>query len=273
MSEAKRKCVDLNENAANKPSPSAVKATMHEFCPSCACAHPTGQCGRTDLTHWLREIAGPKALSDLGLPPDTLDDTAVLTMYKNPNCKPLCNHEAGTSLLIAQSTQKFVGNNLRSTIPIGFHFHTAPLENEGLVLTRCEAQAFNDIVASVTCKPVNKHQLEHKDFILSAFRDDINYLCYALIQHELIANQFKLYLNMPWDVDDKDAERWDNVKISYPFSQVMLKLRNDYKQGNAIVVQSRSAYHWRDAGDDMENFRLSVIALIKMIWIAVHSNC
>jgi len=44
----------LTERATNvassrkdrKPSPSTLKATMYEFCPTCKRTHPTGQCGR-----------------------------------------------------------------------------------------------------------------------------------------------------------------------------------------------------------------------------------
>ena len=42
MSEAKRKCVDLDKSAANKPSPGTLKATMYEFCPSVHVLIPRG---------------------------------------------------------------------------------------------------------------------------------------------------------------------------------------------------------------------------------------
>ena len=97
--------------------------------------------------------------------------------------------------------------------------------------TRLEAQALNDFTAAVEYKKIHRAHIENENFLLSVFRDDIMVLCNALEKYFEIENAFKLYLRTDDDEQRTLEEYWDTPIVPYPFSQVMVNLRNHYKCG------------------------------------------
>jgi len=223
--------------------------------------------------YWLQRYADPALLTRLQLDPNLLSAETIQTILLNPNCKPLHPNERDTELSLDRCQILLTcRTHSISFINIQYH-HLYPREKDhGTHVTRLEAQALNDFTAAVQYKHINRSQIENETYLLSAFRDDIVALSYAMKKYLEIEGPFELYLNIHRKSDRPPNEWWDTVLVPFPISQVFVNLRTHYKNGLNDMSEPLSPYYWRDAGNQMEPFRRTVVVLIQLLWLAVHPN-